>query len=120
MSTMVTRLPWFSSSMVFEYQLVINSRRPPMSSSSLASAEVVIPWGHHRREVASTSFQRNPHSTACPGTGARTACRFRWASTPSMPTRRPSSSSTARMSSRFSDVRRRWMLDRMSPLTGPT
>ena len=70
MSTIVIRLPWFSSSTVFEYQLVISSRRPPMSSSSLASADVVMPWGHQRSELPSASFQRNPHSTACPGTRA--------------------------------------------------
>ena len=120
MSTIVIRLPWFSSSTVFEYQLVISNRRPPMSSSSLASADVVMPWGHHRSELPSASFQRNPHSTACPGTLALTACRFRWASTPSMPTRLPNFSSAARMSATFSSVRRRWMFDWLSPLTGQT
>ena len=90
MSTTVIRLPWLLPATTLEYQLVISSRRPSMSSVSLASAEVVMPWGHQRSVATSASFQRNPHSTARPGTGSRAACRLRWSSTPARPTRRPS------------------------------
>ena len=116
----VTRLPRFSPSTVLEYQLVISSRRPSMSSVSLASAEVVMPCGHHRSVASSPAFHRNPWSTAVPGTRAFSAFRLRWASTPAMPTRRPNRSAASSMSATFSSVRRRWMLDDGSGLTGPT
>ncbi len=67
MSTTLTRLPRLRPCRSLEYQLVTSSRRPSMSSVSLASAEVVMPWGHHRSVASSSSFQRKPHSTAPPG-----------------------------------------------------
>ena len=77
MSTTVIRLPRLIPRTVLEYQLVISRRRPSMSSVSLASAEVVMPWGHQRSVASSSAFHRKPHSTAVPGTRAFFAMRLR-------------------------------------------
>ena len=89
-----------------------SSRRPSMSSVSLASAEVVMPCGHHRSVASSSSFHRKPWSTArtagrAPSRPAGSGGRAR----PDTPTRRPKRSTAASMSATFSSVRRRWMLD---------
>ena len=117
MSTTLIRLPWLSPATVLEYQLVISSRRPSMSSASVASAEVVMPWGHHRSVASSASFQRKPHSTA----------RARYRRAHRLPVEvgehpgdaHPATerSSAASMSAAFSSVRRRWMLAAGSALT---
>jgi hypothetical protein len=76
MSTTVTRLPRFVPRTFLLYQLVTSSRRPSMSSVSLASAEVLMPCGHHRSVASSSAFHRKPWSTAVPGTRALSACRL--------------------------------------------
>ena len=69
-STNVTRLPWLSASSPCEYQLVTISRRPSKSSLSEASAEVLMPCGHHRSDSLSCRFQVKPQVGPRPGTFA--------------------------------------------------
>ena len=116
-STTVIRLPSLRPPRCAAYQLVSRRRRPSTFSSSLASAEVVMPWGYHRSVPTSASFQRKPHSTARPATSVRVARRFRCSRTPARPTRRPKRSTAASMSAAFSSVRRRWIVARRSSVT---
>ena len=102
------RLPLPTLSFSLAYQLTASTFRPPMSSVSEASAEVVMPCGHQRRSQVSRLRQRRPVRALSAGTGQRRTRCGRSASSPSRPARPPSRSASASISETASPVRRRW------------
>ena len=80
-------------------------RRPPRGRA--ASAEVVMPCGHHRGVRMSSRSQRKPHAAAGAGTRTARARRSRSSSTPRSPTRPPSRTASASTSAARSALRSR-------------